>query len=246
MRLQGKVVLITGAARRVGRAIALALAQRGARIAVHYNRSRPEAQRLADELRESFGRDSMTVKADLGNARSLRALASAVVKRFGAVHVLVNNASLYEKNTFGFTSTKDWDSHLDVNLRAPFFLCQAVAPIMQKQGEGKIINIADWAALRPYPDYIPYCVSKAGLLCLNTALAKQLAPDIQVNAIMPGPVLLPENFSARQRKAVISATLLKRLGSPDDIARAALFLIESGDFITGAAIPVDGGRLISS
>ena len=131
-----------------------------------------------------------------------------------------------------------------LNARTVFFLCQAAAPYMRKGG-GKIINIADWAALRPYADYIPYCVSKAGLLCLNTALAKQLAPEIQVNAIMPGPVLLPEGCTPRMRKAVERATPLRRLGTPEDIAEAALFLIESGDFITGAALPVDGGRLIA-
>ncbi|OGR82759.1 MAG: hypothetical protein A3J74_09135 [Elusimicrobia bacterium RIFCSPHIGHO2_02_FULL_57_9] len=245
MRLQGKVVLITGAARRVGRAIALALARRGARIAVHYNRSKADAERLASELRESNGSESIIVKTDLNDTRAIKGLVEAVVKHFGAIHVLINNASLYEKNAFGSTSIKDWDSHMDVNARAPFFLSQAVAPVMQTQGEGKIINIADWSALRPYADYIPYCVSKAALFCLNTALAKQLAPQIQVNAIMPGPVLLPDNFSARARKTAAQATPLKRLGSPEDVAQAALYLIESGDFITGAAIPVDGGRLIA-
>ena len=245
MRLQGKVVLITGAARRVGRAIAMAMGQKGARIAIHYNRSKGEAQRLSDDILDGFGRDAALFKADLADARQVKRLGDAVVRRFGAIHVLVNNASIYEKNDFGDTTLKDWDSHLDINLRAPFFLSQAVAPAMVKSGGGKIINIADWAAERPYVDYIPYCVSKAGLLCLNAALAKELAPDIQVNAILPGPVLLPENYTRRSREAVIKATLLKRLGTPEDIAQAVLFLIESGDFMTGAAIPVDGGRLIA-
>jgi pteridine reductase len=245
MRLQGKVVLITGAARRVGRAIATTLAQRGARLAIHYNSSRTEAQRLADELHEDYGREPLLLRADLSDARAAAKLADAAAKHFGAIHVLINNASLYEKSNFGSTSIKEWDDHLDVNLRAPFFLSQAVAPHMQKGGEGKIINIADWAALRPYADYIPYCVSKAGLLCLNTVLAKKLAPEIQVNAVMPGPVLLPEAYGPKQRKAVQQATLLKRLGSPDDVAKAVLYLIESADFVTGAAIPVDGGRLIA-
>lgn len=229
----------------MGKAIALALGQRGAKLAVHYHRSRGEAERLAADLRESFARDAITVRADLSDVRALRRMAEAVARRFGAIHVLVNNASIYDKSAFGETAREDWDGHLNVNLRAPFFLSQAVAPHMRKAGEGKIINIADWAALRPYADYIPYCVSKAGLLCLNTALAKGLAPEIQVNAILPGPVLLPEGDSARLRKAVIQATLLKRLGSPEDVAKAVLFLIESGDFITGASLTVDGGRLIA-
>ena len=238
-------MLITGAARRVGKALAMAFGARGAKIAIHYNKSRKEAQRLADDITDGFGRDAVLFKADLSDARQTRRLGEAVGKHFGDLHVLVNNASLYEKTLFEDTTVGDWNKHLDVNLRAPFILSQAVAPLMRKSGGGKIINLADWAALRPYADYIPYCVSKAGLLCLNTALAKELAPDIQVNAIMPGPVLLPENTSRRTREAIIKATLVKRLGSPEDIAAAALFLIESGDFITGASIPVDGGRLVA-
>jgi len=245
MKIEGKVALVTGAARRVGRALATALARRGARLAIHYNRSRAQAQALARELRESFACEAITVRAELSDVREVSAMARSVAGRFGAIHVLVNNASVYQKSIFGKTSLKDWDLHLDANLRAPFFLCQAAAPYMIREGQGKIINIADWAALRPYADYIPYCVSKAGLLCLNTALAKELAPKIQVNAIMPGPVLLPEGSTARLRRAIERATLLRRLGTPEDIAQAALFLIESGDFITGAAIPVDGGRLIA-
>lgn len=245
MRLQGKVVVVTGAAKRVGRALALALGARGARVVVHYNKSRAAAERVADELRDGFGRDVMTVKADLADPRACRRLVDAVVKRFGAVHVLVNNASIYEKTPFAAASPAEWDAHLDANLKAPFFLCQAVAPHMRREGEGKIINVADWAAYRPYSGYIPYCVSKAGLLCLNTALAKELAPHIQVNAVLPGPVLLPEGTTPRLRRAVVQATPLRRLGSPEDVAKAVLYLIESGDYVTGAALPVDGGRLIA-
>lgn len=245
MMLQGKAVLVTGAARRVGRVIAAALAQRGARVAIHYHRSKKEAERFRDELRTSFGREAAAVQADLSDPRQIERMVAAAAKRLGGLDILVNNASIYEKSEFGRTSLAEWDAHLDTNLRAPFFLCQAVAPYMRRKGEGKIINIADWAGLRPYADYIPYCVSKAGLLCLNTALAKALAPQIQVNAIMPGPVLLPEGYSARMRENVRNATLLKRLGSPEDVAKAVLYLIENADFVTGAAIPVDGGRLIA-
>lgn len=245
MRLQGKVALVTGAARRVGRSIAVRLAQRGAKIAVHYRRSRAEALRLADDIRGSFGRDAEVFKADLSDVRQARRLSDAVLRRFGALHVLVNSASVYERNAFGRTEREDWDRHLDTNLRAPFFLSQALGPWMKKAGEGKIINIVDWAAHRPRPDYIPYCVSKAGLLCLNSALAKVLAPEVQVNAILPGSVLLSENSTPRLRRALEEAALLKRLGTPEDVAQAALFLIEGSDFITGAALAVDGGRLIA-
>ena len=245
MRLQGKVALVTGAARRVGRTIAMSLAQRGAKLAIHYHKSKEEAQRLAEEAKDSFGREAEIFKADLSEVGQVERLAESVLKEFGGVHVLVNNASTYEKNIFGRTEAADWDRHLDANLRAPFFLSQILGLEMKKAGEGKIVNIADWAGQRPYVDYIPYCVSKAGLLCLNTALAKALAPEVQVNAVMPGPVLLPESYTPKMRKAVQDATLVKRLGTPEDVAQAVLFLIESSDFITGAEITVDGGRLIA-
>lgn len=245
MRLQGKAVLVTGGARRVGRSIALALAQRGARVAIHYNRSRADAERMAADLRDSYGRDALLVKGDLADARESKKIVEAVVRRFGAIHVLVNNASIYERTPLSEATAADWDAHMDVNARAPFLLSQAAAPHMRAAGEGKIVNIADWAAHRPYADWTPYCVSKAALLALNTALAKELAPDIQVNAIMPGPVLLPESFGPKTRRNVMAATPLKKLGTPEDVAKAVLFLIESGDFMTGASIAVDGGRLIA-
>lgn len=223
----------------------MALAQRGAKIAIHYNHSRTDAQRLADEVRDSFGREAALFKADLADVRQVQRMAQGVLKQFGNVHVLINNASVYKKSVFGDTEREEWDTHLDVNLRAPFFLSQALGPAMKDNGEGKIINIGDWSGQRPYADYIPYCVSKAGLLCLNTALAKALAPEVQVNAVLPGPVLLPENFNPKTRQNVINATLLKRLGSPEDVAQAVLFLIEGSDFVTGASIAVDGGRLIA-
>ncbi|MBI5884373.1 MAG: SDR family oxidoreductase [Elusimicrobia bacterium] len=245
MRLQGKVVLVTGAARRVGRCIASALGERGARLALHYNKSRREALSLAADIKEGFGRDAEVFQADLADPRAAARLADAVGKRFGAIHALVNNASVYEVNRFGRTSQKDWDRHLDVNLRAPFFLCQAAAPWMREAGGGRIVNIGDWAGQRPYTDRIPYCVSKAGLIALTTALAKELAPDIQVNAILPGAVLLPDDYPPRKKAAVVAAAPLKRLGTPRDVAEAVVFLVENGDFITGAALPVDGGRLIA-
>lgn len=245
MKLQGKVAVVTGAAKRVGRAIAGALAQRGARLAIHYNRSRPEAQRLADEIETTYDREAVLFKADLSDAAQARRLGQAVLRRFGGVHVLVHSASIYERTPFEKTEIEDWDAHLDANLRAPFFLSQTLGPAMKKAGEGKIIHLADWAAKRPYTDYIPYCVSKAGLLCLNAALAKALAPEVQVNAILPGPVLLPEGTSPKLREAVRQATLVKRLGDPEDVVRAVLFMIEGSDFVTGAELTVDGGRLIA-
>ena len=245
MTLEGKSALVTGGARRVGRQIALALARRGMNVAVHYNRSRADAAALARELARAHGVRAVALRAELSNARACAALAGEAARRLGGLHAVVNNASLWEPNRFGKTSESDWDRHMDVNARAPFFLAQAAAPHLKRAG-GCIVNIADWAAHRPYADYIPYCVSKAALLCLNTALAKALAPQVRVNAVMPGPVLLPDGESAAGESgaALKRATLLKRLGSPADVAKAVVFLLES-DFITGASVAVDGGRLIA-
>jgi len=244
MELRGKNALVTGAARRVGRAIALALAEKGVNLAVHCRHSVQEARALARELRARFGVQAEVFKAKLESVNETERMAAAVLKRFATAHILVNNASVYEKNEFGRTSAADWNKHLDANLRAPFFLSQALAPAMRRAGQGKIVNIADWAGLRPQTDHIPYYASKAGLLCLNTALAKALAPKILVNAVLPGPVLLPEGSSREKARLIAQATLLKRVGSPQDVARAVVFLLEN-DFITGAALPVDGGRLVA-
>ncbi len=244
MDVRGKTALVTGAARRVGRSISLALAVEGASVALHYNRSRSEALSLAREIERRYAVRALVFKADLGRPSEVESLATRVLRTMGPVRVLVNSASIYEPSPLGRTSWKDFDDNIAVNLRAPFFLAQALAPAMRAAGGGSIINIADWAALRPYAGYIPYCVSKAGLLCLNTALAKALAPRIRVNALLPGPVLLPEGFSKARREAVRKAVPLERLGTPEDAARAVVFLAQS-DFITGAALPVDGGRLIA-
>jgi len=238
-------VLVTGAARRVGRAIAEGFARKGARVAVHYHTSRPAATSLVRELKGKYRTEAEAFRADLSMTREVQRLADAVLRRFGRVDVLVNSASVYRKTPLDQTSEQDWDEHLDVNLKAPFFLSQAIGRPMKKRGRGKIVNIADWAGLRPYGGYAPYCASKAGLICLTNSLAKALAPEVQVNAVLPGPVLLPEDTGPREREAVRQATLLKRLGSPKDVASAAVFLVEGSDFITGAALPVDGGRLIA-
>lgn len=243
MRLEGRAVLITGAGRRVGRALALALAQRGMHVAVHYNRSRAEAEELAEGLTSGYGIKSAALRAELGDAKACRRLVDEAAGALGGLDALINSASLYEQTPFEGVTIEDWDRHLDVNLRAPFFLSQAAAPHLRKRG-GCIVNIADWAAHRPYAGYIPYCVSKAGLLCLNAALAKQLAPQVRVNAVLPGPVLLPESDTKARREAVRRATLLQKLGSPEDVVKAVLYLLDS-DFVTGAEVTVDGGRLIA-
>ncbi|MDE2141157.1 MAG: SDR family oxidoreductase [Elusimicrobia bacterium] len=245
MNLEGKVVLVTGAGRRVGRTIALAFAAKGARVAVHYNTSAAEARRVADAVKSLSGADADTFRANLSDPKAPEKLADAVSRRFGRLDALINSASLYEKTPFSLATPEDWERHMAVNARAPFFLAQACAPHLRRSGEGLVVNIADWAGHRPYSDYGPYCASKAALLCVNKILAKALAPDVRVNAILPGPVLAPAGMSEHEKKKMAEATLLKRLGTPEAVARACLFLAESADFSTGAELTVDGGRLIA-
>lgn len=239
----GRGVLITGAAKRIGRAIALALAERGADIVIHYHRSEDAARETAREI-EARGVRALALQADLANVREIERLIERAADALGRLDILVNNASVFFRTPFGSITEEQWDLNLDVNLKAPFFCAQYAARFMREQGGGKIINIADWAGFRPYAGYIPYCVSKAGLIALTQVLARTLAPTILVNAVAPGPVLLPEDYGEDEIRAIIEGTPLKRLGSPEDVVRAVLFLIEGSDFITGHTLVVDGGRLI--
>ncbi len=244
MQASGKIALVTGAARRVGKAIALALAQRGAHVAISYNRSADEARQAVQEI-EARGVRSLAVRGDIRRSGEVNAMVAQVIEHFGRIDILVNNASNYYKTPFQDLTEEQWDDLVDTNLKGTFLVAKRVGDEMLKAGSGKIINLADWAGFRPYKDYIPYCVAKAGVIALTKALAKTLAPNIQVNAVAPGPVLLPEEFDDRVREAVVRATPLQRIGSPDDIAQTVVFLIEGSDFITGATIVVDGGRLIA-
>ena len=245
MKLKGKTALVTGAAKRVGREIALGLARRGANIVVHYNSSAPDARRVVAEIK-ALGVDAIAVKANQTNAREVRVAVGRAVNHFRDIHVLVTSAAVYRKTPFDTLTERDWDFHIDANLKGPFLFALEVGRRMKKRGiAGKIVTFADWSAIRPYADYLPYCVSKAGVICLTKSLAKALGPKVQVNAIAPGPVLLPPDFTEKETRQVIEATLVKRLGSPQDIVNSVLFLIEGGDFITGHTLVVDGGRLIA-
>ncbi|MBI3327968.1 MAG: SDR family oxidoreductase [Nitrospinae bacterium] len=239
-----KIALVTGAARRVGKAIALALAERGAHVAITYRRSQAEAQQTLREI-EACGVGGLAVSGDITRAADVHAIVQQVIERFGRIDILVNNASNYYKTPFATLSEDQWDDLVDTNLKGTFLMAKRVGDEMLQAEGGKIINLADWAGFRPYKDYLPYCVAKAGVIALTKGLAKTLAPTIQVNAVAPGPVMLPEDFTERERDAVIRATPLKRIGSPADIAQAVIFLVEGSDFITGTTLVVDGGRLIA-
>ena len=244
MELKGKTALVTGAGKRVGKEIALTLARRGCHIIVHYNKSRYEAELTVGEI-QGLGVQAVAVQAEFAQPEQVRALASQAVDLFGGVDVLVNSASIYGRKAFANLTEQDWDEHLSVNLKSVFLLCKILGDWMLARSGGKIINIADWAGIRPYRNYLPYCVSKAGVIALTHGLAKELAPKITVNAIAPGPVLPPDDFTEDDLAKVVAKTPLGRFGSPEDVASAVLFLLEGSDFITGAILPVDGGRLIA-
>ena len=243
MNLDGRVALVTGSARRVGRGIVEALAARGARVAVHYARSADEARGVVDGIR-SRGGSAESFAADLGTIPEVQSLAQEVTRRLGPVDVLVNNASVFYRTPIEDLGITAWHDNLAVNLTAPYVLAIELGRAMRARGAGKIVNIGDSDAARPYRDYIPYAVSKAGIESLTRGLAKALAPEVQVNCVAPGPILMPAAASDDERTRILARTPLKRFGDPADIAAAVVFLVEN-DFITGATIAVDGGRAIS-
>jgi len=242
MDLHGRVVLVTGGARRVGRTIAEALAKRHAHIVISYRSSAREARDAVTALKRHGGH-ALAVRADLAKPSDVQRLMSRIRQRFGHLDVLVNSAANFDRTPFATLTERDWDHALDTNLKGPF-LCALYGSRLMRRG-GKIINIADWAGVRPYRDYLPYCVSKSGVIGLTKALAKELAPKIQVNAIAPGPILPPPDMTAAARRRVIRRVPLQRWGSPQDIANTVLFMIEGTDFMTGSVVFVDGGQLIA-
>jgi NAD(P)-dependent dehydrogenase (short-subunit alcohol dehydrogenase family) len=240
MNLKGKTVLVTGAAKRVGHEIALAFAERGANLLIHCRSSKKEAQELAKKMRAT-GCQARVYQADLLKVREVKTLAARILKDVGAVDVLVNNASLFHATPFPKVTEKDWDDFLGIHVKAPFFLSQALGSAMKKKGAGRIINISDWSGLRPARDYLPYCVSKGALITMTESLAKNLAPEVLVTAVCPGPVLAPTDLSRKERADVAKKTLVGRWGDPKDIAKMAVFLAEQ-DFVTGSYHLVDGGE----
>lgn len=241
MDLAGRVSLVTGSARRLGRELALALAGRGSKVAVHFHTSKEEAEDLVERIRREGG-EAHSFGANLLQSSSSTDLIEAVTAHFGGIHVLVNNASSFYPTTLGETSEEQWDDLLGVNLKAPFFCSQAAGLAMKRQGEGRIVNLADVAVLRPWPGYIPYSVSKAGLVALTRGMARALAPEVRVNAVAPGTILPPEGSTQEEMEGWKKGTLLGRIGTPADLIGAVLFLLERGDYITGEVLLLDGGR----
>ena len=241
MELRNKVALVTGGGRRVGRALAEALGERGATVAVHYGASKAGADEVVKEI-EAHGGKAAAFGADLTSPDAPRALVDAVSRRFGSLDVLVNSAAVMVRTPIGEVDSAAWDSMFALNLRAPFFLSQAAGPLLRR-ARGAIVNIADLAAFETWPAYIPHGITKGGVVQMTRALARVLAPEVRVNAIAPGTVLLPDDWSEADAARLDESTPLKRQGSPADVVQAMLYLLEA-DYVTGETIVVDGGRHI--
>ena len=245
--LANKVVLITGGAKRVGAIISRMLHAEGANIMIHYRSSDFHAHTLKNELNLQRPDSVATIQADLLQTDKLSKLISATIKQFGKLDVLINNASSYFPTEIGKIDEESWNDLMGSNLKAPMFLAQAAAAELRKN-QGCIINITDMHVERPKKGYIVYSVAKAGLVTLTKSLAQELAPDVRVNAVAPGPVLWPDDnpqFDEVYRQRVISQTLLKRSGEGADVAKAVKFLIADAPFITGHVLAVDGGRSLN-
>jgi len=244
--LHGKSILVTGAAKRVGAAIARRLHQAGANLALHYRSSEREARALCSELNSERADSAMLVQADLQQVDAFAEVVQSCVEHFGALDALVNNASTFYPTPFGTISAENWNELVGANLKAPLFLAQAAAPYLKKSG-GCIVNITDIHAERPLKNYVVYSIAKAGLVGLTRSLARELGPEVRANAVAPGPIAWPEDgsFDEATRARVIAHTLLKRIGEPDDIARAVYYLIAEAPYVTGQIIAIDGGRSVN-
>lgn len=234
-----RTALVTGAGRRVGRSIAVALGARGLHVVVHYNESAEGAEETARLIRTGGG-TSACIHADLSEVSEAERLIDEVAGGQDGLSVLVNSAAMMRRTPLGGTTAEEWDAMFALNLRAPYFLSQRAAPAL-RAARGCIVNIADLAALETWPAYVPHGLTKSGIVQMTRALARVLAPEVRVNAVAPGVVLLPDGWSEEDAERLRRTTPLARLGAPEDVAQAVLYLVEA-PFVTGVVITVDGGR----
>jgi NAD(P)-dependent dehydrogenase (short-subunit alcohol dehydrogenase family) len=240
--LAGKVALVTGAAKRIGRSVALRLASEGADVIVNYHNSKTEADEVVTQI-SATGRRAMAVRADVAKRTDVLALFAAVEKEFGRLDILVNNAGMFFRAKFEDLTEEQWDTILDANLKSQFLCSQTAAPMLRRSGQGRIINFASLGGLLAWPAYTHYCVSKAGVIMLTRCLARALAPEITVNAVAPGTISFPGD-APEIAEDFIRRAPLRRTGGPEDIDDAVMFLIQA-PFITGQVIVVDGGRTLT-
>ena len=242
--MQDGAVLVTGAARRIGAAIARRMHAAGASVVLHCHRSRDEAERLGDELNSERAHSAAIVQADLLDTAKLPGLVEEAASAFGRLDALVNNASSFYPTPFGSIGEDEWHDLVGSNLKAPLFLSQAAAPRL-RESRGAIVNLVDIHAERPLKDFVVYSVAKAGLAGLTRALALELGPDVRVNGVAPGAILWPdgdEHFAPSEKGRITAQTPLKRIGSPEDVAGAVKYLLFDAPFVTGQILAVDGGR----
>ena len=238
--LQGQVALVTGGAKRIGRAVALRLAREGADVVVHYNRSKSEADATVAEI-QGLGRKSVALQADLRNLSQIQRMFLETSGNLGRLDILVNNAASFLPARLEDTSEEIWDASVDTNLKAPFFCVQSAAPMLKKSG-GVVINFADIGGILPWPAYIPHCASKAGVIMLTKCLAKALAPEVRVNAIAPGTITMSGDPSEWEADFIRRAPL-GRAGSTEDVADGVCYLVRAR-FMTGQVLVLDGGRTL--
>jgi pteridine reductase len=244
--VHGRIVLITGGGKRVGAAICRRLHAAGASLMLHYRNSAGEARLLQAELNGVRADSVALIQADLLDLNKLPAMIEQTLSKFGGLDALVNNASSFFPTPIGAITPEAWDDLMGTNLRAPLFLAQAAAAALKK-AQGAIVNIADIHAERPLKNFVAYSIAKAGLVGMSRSLARELAPEVRVNAVSPAPLLWPNDasFDELSRQRIISHTPLKREGEPDDIAKAVHFLLSDAPYITGETINVDGGRHVA-
>lgn len=237
--LSGETALVTGAAKRIGRAIALELARAGADVAVHVNHSVEEGAETAHAV-EALGRRAAVVRADQSDVKAIERAIRDAEGRLGSISILVNNAAIWPQMPLEAVDPAAFDETLAINLRGPFFWARALGLAMKQRGRGSIVSIADVSTDRPWTDAVPYCMAKAGIVSMTYGLAKALAPAVRVNAVGPGPIVFPPGYPEAEIEKDRRSTLRGREGSPEDVARAVRFLCESPN-ITGILLPVDGG-----
>jgi NAD(P)-dependent dehydrogenase (short-subunit alcohol dehydrogenase family) len=243
MDLTGKVALVTGGAKRIGKAIVMALANRGCKLVVHYHTSQAEAEETVQELLAS-GHEASAVQADITQEAEVDRMIETVVAQFGRIDVLVNNAAVFFRTPVDTLTIEEWEQIMEVNLTGTFLCAHKIGLRMREWGWGHIINMADVAGLRPWADYIPYSVSKACVITFTQGLAMELAPEVMVNAVVPGPVLFQDDTPEEVRQREINKTLVKRAGTPEEVAEVVVFVAES-DYSTGSLFHVDGGRSLT-
>lgn len=238
--LTNKVTLITGGGRGLGSAICLALARQGADVVVNYLHSGAGARQVTREI-EKMGSRALAVKADISRSEEVQDLVNTALHAFGRIDVLVNNAGVFPRTPFGDISEEEWDRTMDVNLKGVFLCSQAVAPSMLKQGRGRIINLASLGGIKPWPNHLPYCVSKAGVIMATKCLALALAPQVQVNCIAPGIIGLQAGLGEETCRRLHARTPAGKFGDPGDVAEMVLYLATCCDFVTGQVLSIDGG-----